>query len=89
MDTLRRLGVFSLLTALLLFVLFDQTQNTGIDWRDDLLVYAIGCTLLGLFLVTRFRNRPEKSSRFSGIKNWLFKSPEKKKQRKAKREKKA
>lgn len=87
METIRRLGVFSLLTALLLFVFYDQTRGAGVDWHDDLLVYGILCTLLGLFLVTRFRSRPERSSRFSGIKNWLFKSPEKKAKRKSKREK--
>ena len=81
METARRLGTFSLVLAFLLFVFYDQTEASNIAWRDQLMVYGILFSTLGLFLVTRFRKRTEKSTRFSWIKNWLFKKSENKKRR--------
>ena len=72
MDTLRRIGQFLLVLGGLLFLMFDQSASNPAGREERLLVWGILALMTGLYLVIKFRRRPEPSERFSGIKGLLF-----------------
>lgn len=74
METARRLGTFSLVLALLLYLLFDRSGPDGPAWRGQLLVYSILFAVLGFILLSRYRVLKKRSSRFQWLKNFLFRS---------------
>jgi hypothetical protein len=76
METARRLGYFFLVLAFFLYILYTQADSADPSLKGQLLVFRILFGLLGFLLVTRFRARSRGGSRFSWIRNFLFKRPD-------------
>ena len=75
MDTARRLGVFFLILAFILSLFYDQSAPSGLEWRDQLLVYRCIFGIVGILLLSRYRSRRAASTeRFSWFRNLLYRS---------------
>ncbi|HUF39884.1 MAG TPA: hypothetical protein VMN57_15270 [Anaerolineales bacterium] len=83
METARRLGYFFLVLAFIFYIASTQAETAGPVVRGQLVVFRILFGLLGIILVTRYRGRARETSRFSWIRNFLFKrkAPRRKKDR--------
>ena len=73
METARRLGYFFLILAFVLYIASSQAESADPALRGQLFVFRILSGLLGFILVTRYRSRSRSSSRFTWIRNFLFK----------------
>jgi hypothetical protein len=73
MDTARRLGIFCLVLAFILYSFSTQADPADTALQGRLVVFRILFALLGFILVTRYRTQARESSRFSWIRNFLFK----------------
>ena len=75
METARRLGSFFIVLAFILYIVFTQADPGDTSLRGQLVVYTIIFGGLGLLLLLRYRGRAEKrSTRFSWLRNFLFRS---------------
>ena len=75
----RRIGIYLIVLAFLLFIFFQQTSGSEASWRGDLIVFGLVCFVLGIFLLARTWPKANPSDRFKGVKHLLYKRPEKKK----------
>jgi hypothetical protein len=81
METARRLGYFFLVLAFILYIIYSQADSAEPELLGQLVVYRIIFGLLGFILVTRYRTRTRGSSRFTWIRNFLFKRTDRKKKK--------
>lgn len=85
METARRLGYFSLVLAFVLYVISTQAESADPALQGRLVVFRILFGLLGFILVTRYRARGRSSSRFTWIRNFLFKRSERRERKSERR----
>jgi hypothetical protein len=79
MDTARRLGFFCLVLAFILYSFSTQADPADTALQGRLVVFRILFALLGFILLTRYRAQARETSRFSWIRNFLFKRKDRKK----------
>jgi hypothetical protein len=73
MASATRLGYFFLVLAFLLYLVSEQVEAADPELQGRLIVFRVLFGLLGFLLVTRYRAKAQESSRFSWIRNFLFK----------------
>ena len=86
METARRLGSVVRGRALVLYIVFSQTDPGDVSLRGQLVVYTIIFGGLGMLLLVRYRSRAKRTaSRFSWIRNFLFRPKSKQRNKKSRR----